>query len=81
MFNGVILKWVFMRKINKPPISLRRLIHFMHRKKNNIALIVGTMIDDRKIHEIPTIKVTTLRFTKMARAMIIMARGECLTFD
>ncbi|PKU76983.1 60S ribosomal protein L18-3 [Dendrobium catenatum] len=35
-------------KINKPPISLRKLIHFMKEKENNIAVMVGTVTDDKR---------------------------------
>ncbi|KAI0510344.1 60S ribosomal protein L18-2-like [Dendrobium catenatum] len=80
-FNGVVLKRLFMSKINKPPISLRKLIHYMKGKENNIAVIVGTVTDDKRVHEIPAIKVTALRFTETARARILKAGGECLSFD
>ncbi|XP_020594252.1 60S ribosomal protein L18-2-like, partial [Phalaenopsis equestris] len=70
-----------MSKTNKPPISLRRLIRFMNGKENSIAVIVGTVTDDKRVHEIPAIKVTALRFTETARARILKAGGECLTFD
>lgn len=44
-------------------------------------MIVGTVTDDVRIHEIPCMKVTALRFTENARARIEKAGGECLTFD
>ncbi|KAK8960648.1 60S ribosomal protein L18-2 [Platanthera guangdongensis] len=62
----MILHRLFMSKTNRPPISLRRLIRFMSGKR---------------VHEIPAIKVTALRFTETARARILKAGGECLTFD
>ncbi|CAN6210287.1 unnamed protein product [Urochloa humidicola] len=81
-FNAVILKRLFMSKTNRPPISLRRLAKFMEGKEEkNIAVIVGTVTDDKRIQEIPVMKVTALRFTETARARIINAGGECLTFD
>ncbi|KAI0530869.1 hypothetical protein KFK09_000417 [Dendrobium nobile] len=80
-FNAVILTRLFMSKINKPPLSIRRLINFMKGKENSIAVIVGTVTDDKRVHEIPAIKVTALRFTETARARILKAGGECLTFD
>ena len=43
--------------------------------------MVGTITDDLRVHEIPAIKVTALRFTERARARIEKAGGECLTFD
>ncbi|KAL0708580.1 hypothetical protein Bca4012_075006 [Brassica carinata] len=80
-FNAVILKRLFMRKVNKAPLSLSRLVEFMTGKEDKIAVLVGTITDDLRVHEIPAIKVTALRFTERARASIEKAGGECLTFD
>lgn len=44
-------------------------------------MVVGTITDDMRIQEIPAMKVTALRFTETARARIVNAGGECLTFD
>lgn len=80
-FNAVILKRLFMSKINKAPLSLSRLVTYMTGKEDNIAVIVGTVTDDVRAYEVPKIKVTALRFTETARARIEKAGGECLTFD
>ncbi|KAJ0979779.1 hypothetical protein J5N97_015253 [Dioscorea zingiberensis] len=80
-FNAVVLKRLFMSKTNRPPISLRRLIKFMSGKDDKIAVIVGTVTDDKRVYEVPAMKVTALRFTETARARILKAGGECLTFD
>ncbi|KAJ4875161.1 60S ribosomal protein L18-2 [Raphanus sativus] len=79
-FNAVILKRLFMSKVNKAPLSLSRLVEFMTGKEDKIAVLVGTITDDLRVHEIPAIKVTALRFTERARARIEKAGGECLTF-
>ncbi|RWV90949.1 hypothetical protein GW17_00046807 [Ensete ventricosum] len=50
-------------------------------KDNKIAVIVGTVTDDKRVYEVPALKVTALRFTETARARILKAGGECLTFD
>lgn len=44
-------------------------------------MIVGTITDDQRVYEIPAMKVAALRFTETARARIVNAGGECLTFD
>ncbi|KAJ6798684.1 60S ribosomal protein L18-2-like [Iris pallida] len=80
-FNSVILKRLFMSRTNKPPISLKRLITFMKEKEDKIAVIVGTVTDDKRVYEVPAMKVAALRFTETARARILKAGGECLTFD
>uniref|UniRef100_A0A0D3GUW8 Large ribosomal subunit protein uL15/eL18 domain-containing protein n=3 Tax=Oryza TaxID=4527 RepID=A0A0D3GUW8_9ORYZ len=78
-----------MSKTNRPPLSMRRLVRFMEGKVpdrhaisgDQIAVIVGTVTDDKRIYEVPAMKVAALRFTETARARIINAGGECLTFD
>lgn len=80
-FNAVILKRLFMSKTNKPPLSLSRLARYMQGKDEQIAVVVGTITDDNRIFELPAVKVTALRFTETARARILKAGGECLTFD
>ncbi|KAJ3683687.1 hypothetical protein LUZ60_013914 [Juncus effusus] len=81
--NEAILKRLFMSKMNRPPLSLRRLIKFMSAKgqEGKIGVIVGTVTDDKRVYEVPAMKVTALRFTETARARIEKAGGECLTFD
>lgn len=80
-FNAVILKRLFMSKVNKPPLSLSSLIAYMNGKDDKIAVIVGTVTDDIRTYEVPTLKVAALKFTETARARIEKAGGECLTFD
>jgi len=50
-------------------------------QENQIAVIVGTVTDDKRVYEVPAMKVAALRFTETARARIANAGGECLTFD
>lgn len=48
---------------------------------DKIAVLVGTITDDVRQFEVPALKVAALRFTETARARILKAGGECLTFD
>ncbi|KAL9247152.1 hypothetical protein vseg_020615 [Gypsophila vaccaria] len=80
-FNAVILKRLFMSKINKAPLSLSRLVKYMNGKDGKIAVLVGPVTDDVRVYEVPALKVCALRFTETARARIEKAGGECLTFD
>ncbi|KAK6120182.1 hypothetical protein DH2020_046088 [Rehmannia glutinosa] len=81
-FNAVILKRLFMSRVNRPPLSLSRLVALMKGKESQIAVLVGSVTDDIRLQEdVPAIKVTALRFTETARARIEKAGGECLTFD
>ncbi|CAM8911906.1 unnamed protein product [Rhodiola kirilowii] len=80
-FNAVVLKRLFMSKINKAPMSLSRLIRYMEGKGDKIAVLVGTVTDDVRVGEVLAVKVAALRFTETARARIEKAGRECLTFD
>ncbi|XP_057776629.1 60S ribosomal protein L18-2-like [Salvia miltiorrhiza] len=80
-FNAVILKRLIMSRVNKAPLSLSQLTKLMETKKDKIAVVVGPVTDDIRVHDIPAMKVTALRFTERARARIEKAGGECLTFD
>ncbi|KAF7995886.1 hypothetical protein HCN44_006993 [Aphidius gifuensis] len=82
-FNKIILKRLFMSKINRPPISLSRVCRFMKQdsRKNSIAVVVGTITDDARIFEIPKLTVCALRVTEKARGRILKAGGEIITFD
>lgn len=80
-FNETVLKRLFMSKTNRPPLSLSKLAKFMKGKEGKVAAIVGTVTDDVRLHEVPALKVCALRFTETARARIVKAGGECMTFD
>jgi len=80
-FNKVILKRLNMTRRNKPPLSLQKLAKLMESKDGKIAVVVGTVTDDKRLYEVPKLSVCALRFTETARASILKAGGECLTFD
>jgi ribosomal protein L18E len=81
-FNRVILKRLFMSRINRPPMSISRVArHLTDDNADKIAVLVGTVTDDERMLTVPKMKVCALRFTQSARARIIKAGGECITFD
>ncbi|GAQ84052.1 60S ribosomal protein L18 family protein [Klebsormidium nitens] len=80
-FNAVVLKRLFMSRINRPPLSISRLSKFMKGKEDKIAVVVGTITDDVRFYEVPKLKVACLKATETARARILQAGGEVLTFD
>ena len=53
----------------------------MKGKEENICVVVGTVTDDVREFDVPKVRVCALRFTGNARARILKAGGECLTFD
>ena len=44
-------------------------------------MVVGTITDDVRLYKVPELRVCALRFTETARARIVKAGGECMTFD
>merc|ERR1712054_370197 len=81
-FNAVVLKRLFMSRMNRPPLSLSKLAKFMRNKDGKMAVIVGTITDDVRMLECPkNLKVCALRVTESARARILAAGGEIITFD
>ena len=80
-FNKVVCKRLFMSKINRPPMSLSKLAKYMEGKDGKVAVLIGAITDDKRMLAVPKMRVCALRFTETARARIVKAGGECLTFD
>ncbi len=78
-FNAVVLRRLFMSRINRPPISLSRLATLAQPEKT--LVVIGTITDDNRLLTVPKLTVAALRFTATARARIEKAGGECLTLD
>lgn len=70
-----------MSAINCAPLSLSRLARYMKGKEKKTAVIVGAITNDIRLLEVPQLTVCALRFTESARARIVKAGGECITFD
>lgn len=83
-FNKVILKRLFMSRTNRPPVSLRAVSAAMMKSTaaGKIAVIVGTLTNDERLIQIPAnLTVVALHVTETAKARIVKAGGEVLTFD
>ncbi|CAG5098164.1 Oidioi.mRNA.OKI2018_I69.XSR.g15423.t1.cds [Oikopleura dioica] len=82
-FNKVILKRLFMSRINRPPLSLARLVRKMkaESRQNKTAVVVGTVTNDIRLLEVPKLRICALRVTEAARQRIAAAGGEIITFD
>ncbi|KAM7331472.1 hypothetical protein ACRRTK_008180 [Alexandromys fortis] len=81
-FHQVVLKRLFMSRTNRPPLSLSRMIRKMKLpgRENKTAVVVGTVIDDVRILDVPKLKVCALRVSSRARSRILKAGGKILTF-
>jgi len=84
-FNKVILRRLFMSKINRPPVSISRILrnvaHEQAPKHDKIVVVVGTVTDDNRTLQVPKLTIAALRITASARARIVAAGGETLTLD
>jgi len=50
-------------------------------REGKTAVVVGTITDDLRMYDVPKLTVCALRVTKTARARILKAGGQVLTFD
>ncbi|KAF8556281.1 ribosomal protein L18e [Imleria badia] len=83
-FNKVILHRLFLSKINRPPISLSRIMKETSATPDlasKIIVSVGTVTDDIRLLEVPKLTVAALRFSQAAKERILKAGGEAITLD
>lgn len=85
-FNKVILRRLYMSKINRPPVSVSRIARQVSKANSSYSsthtvVTVATVTDDVRLTEVPKLSIAALRFTRSARARIEAAGGECLTLD
>jgi len=80
-FNKVIANRLCMTGVQKAPMSISKLGELMKGKEEKTAVVVGPITDDVRLFEVGKMSVCALKFTESARARIVAAGGECLTFD
>ncbi|KAF2877910.1 ribosomal protein L18e/L15P [Massariosphaeria phaeospora] len=86
-FNKTVLRRLMMSKINRPPVSLSKIIATAANKQSAKAhegktiVIIGTVTDDNRLLELPKLSIAALRITASARARVEKAGGEILTID
>ena len=89
-FNKTVLKRLLNSRINRAPVSLSKLAKAAQKKyvqemeKNGqevIFAVVGTVTEDSRLIEVPSMRVCALKFTEKAREKILAAKGKCITFD
>jgi len=82
-FNKIVLKRLFMSKVNRPALSVTNISKFLAKDGNadKVAVCIGSVTDDVRLLEVPKMSICALRFTATARARILKAGGECLTLD
>jgi ribosomal protein L18E len=81
-FNKVVLRRLFMSRINRPPISLSRIAaNLKNGNEKKTVVVVGTVTDDNRLLTVPKVSVAALRVTATARARITAAGGQVITLD
>ncbi|KAJ2330019.1 hypothetical protein GGI00_003816, partial [Coemansia sp. RSA 2681] len=66
-FNKVVLKRLYMSRVNRPPVSLSRLACLTKNVTAKTAVVIGTITDDDRLDVVPKLSVAALRVTKSAR--------------
>ena len=87
-FNEIVLRRLFMSKINRPPISLARLARNMRKegREGKIAVIIGTVTNDLRIFKVPKLQASSSLKQKnfenvmLGRKMMIKVQTGGLTF-
>nr|UXY87951.1 60S ribosomal protein L18 [Cryptomonas curvata] len=80
-FNYTILKRLQMSKKNQAVISLSRLIRLALKSVSKVIVIVGKVLNDDRLIEIPKLSICALEVTNSAKKRIIAAGGSIITFD
>lgn len=80
-FNQIVLKRLFMSRTSRPPMSISRIALHMKDRTDKTAVVVGKVLDDERLLDVPKMTVCALDFSKTARVRIEKVGGECLTFD
>lgn len=69
----------------KRPVPLSKIVKILAKrdqsKKSYIACVVGPVLNDNRMLEIPKIRVCALKFSESAKKRILEAGGEVYTFD
>jgi len=84
-FNRVLLRRLYMSRINRPPVSLSRLKKLtpkrLRKNRKIIHVVVGSIVNDPRLLKVPRLNVAALRFTKTARERLTRAGGKVYTLD
>jgi large subunit ribosomal protein L18e len=75
-----------MSKTNRPVLGLRKLVQFSREHQSKIITVVGSITDDPRVvadgsAPFPKLTIAALRVSETARARIVAAGGEVITFD
>merc|ERR1712179_389943 len=77
-FCKTVLRRLVSSRVNRPPLSLTKVIKHLGKKQDRTVVAVTTITDDERLYEVPKLTVAALKFTEAARARIVAAGGTCL---
>ena len=78
----MVLRRLFMSRINRPPISLSRIAaNLKNGNEKKTIVVVGTVTDDNRLLTVPKVSIAALRVTATARARVTAAGGQVITLD
>ena len=80
-FCKTVLRRLVSSRVNRPPLSLTKLVKHLGENRDRTVVVVSTVTDDERMLEVPKLTVAALRFTEAARARITKAGGKCMTLD
>ncbi|EFA81076.1 S60 ribosomal protein L18 [Heterostelium album PN500] len=81
-FNKIVLRRLIQTRSNKIAVSISRIANAMKdRKAGKIAVVVGSVVNDERLLDVPALTVVALKFSESVRARIVKAGGKALTFD
>merc|ERR1712048_306512 len=80
-FNSIILKRLYMSRVNRPSMTISRIAKLMQHHEGKIAVIVGNVTNDTRLLDCPKLTICCLHISESARARVLKAGGEILTFD
>merc|ERR1712086_1019877 len=81
-FNQIVHKRLNQANTTRYPMSVSRLVKLTKKSNEGKTLVmVGNILNDERLINVPKMNVCALRFTTAARARITAAGGRCLTFD
>ena len=80
-FNEIVLRRLFMSKINRPPISLARLIRNMKKegREGKVAVVIGTVTNDLRIFKVPKLTVSLLNSEIIVAKALKNLMGQVLS--
>eukprot|EP00298_Acanthocystis_sp_HF-20_P006427 c16292_g1_i1.p1 GENE.c16292_g1_i1~~c16292_g1_i1.p1 ORF type:complete len:187 (+),score=74.71 c16292_g1_i1:47-607(+) len=80
-FNSIVLKRLFLSRVNRPAVSLSAIARNMKGKENRIAVVIGSVTNDERLLVVPKLSVCCLHISESARARVVKAGGEVITLD